>query len=83
MRACCQHDGIRFIEMDKSVNKSFLPKNFGAEATTVYRKEPHPFSSIRRQLPDQDVLYVLHEHQETKLCDCDCHLNDPNLCVMH
>lgn len=81
--ACCQYDGIRFIEMDKSIKKSFLVKNFGETATFVYKKEPHPFSSVRRQLPDMDVLYIVHAGQETKLCDCDCHLNDPDLCVMH
>lgn len=83
MRACCQYDGVRYIEMDKTINKKFLFKHFGETATFVYKKEPHPFSSARRQLPDMDVLYIVHEGQETKICDCDCHLNDPNLCVMH
>lgn len=81
--ACCQFSGVRFIEMDKSINKSFLVKHFGETATFVYKKEPHPFSSVRRPLPDMDVLYIVHDGQETTLCSCDCHINDPNMYVMH
>lgn len=83
MFACCQYSEVRYIEMDKSVHKSFLIKNFGPDAVTVYRKEPNPFSSVRKQLPEQEVLYVIEGNKETKLCNCECHLNDPNLCVMH
>lgn len=69
--------------MDKSINPSFIKKNFGAEATSVYRKEIHPFNSVRRPLPDVDVFYVIHGKVETVLCSCECHVNDPDLCVMH
>lgn len=81
--ACCEYSGIRYIEMDKSISTPFLVKNFGEKATFVYKKEPNPFSSDRRQLPDMDVLYIVHDGQEKKLCNCECHVNDPNMYVMH
>lgn len=81
--ACCEYSGIRYIEMDKSISTPFLVKHFGEKATFVYKKEPNPFSSDRRQLPDMDVLYIVHDGQEKKLCNCECHVNDPNMYVMH
>lgn len=83
MQACCYYSGARYIEKDKSINKSFLDKHFSVSATTEFRKMPHPFNSVRRPLPDIDVLYVIDGGETTELCSCECHINDPNIHVDH
>jgi len=83
MQACCNHCGAKYIEKDTSVNKNFLNKHFGDDASTVYRKVPHPFNSAKRQLPDLTVLYVVQGTTETELCSCPCHVNDPDIHIDH
>lgn len=83
MQACCYHTGVRYIEKDTSINKEFLNKQFGENASTVYRQVPHPFNSNKRQLPDLTVLYVIQGDTETELCSCPCHVNDPSIIIDH